>query len=308
MRNMFHKFLALALVACMLCSFGVLSASAAAPYADGRYTANVTFLHDSKDQPSMCNVLFDHDADIVVKDGTASISLYPANPVPAFPDQGADGTVKDVVMTLDGVQYPATSDITTKPLREMDETNPAFGVEQGKSLPTQIVTFSFPAEKLDVLAGTPAEVSAYVNVVMMTNVVFRLKVENITAVPDETSRQSMQITAQIEAPKPTYAVTIPETINMGTLSRESNTSQAYVVEVTADNLGSGRVVVSAPKAGELTSGDNTLAYTNTFGTQETSVSAELKGAFEVTASNVAAAAAGNYTGTANFAIAYYAGK
>ena len=258
----------------------------------------------------MCNVLFDHDADITVSGGLATLKLYVANPVPAFPDQGADGTVRDVVLELDGAQYPAASDITTKPLRTFDETNPAFGVEAGKALPTQILTFTgIPAEKLDLMASG-ASTSAYVNVVMMTNVIFRLRLTDIKKdqqAPAETSSQKMQITAEIAAPAAAYEVVIPESVSMGTLRTDADNSFEYQVSVTAENLGSGRVVITAPEGGSLVSGDNSLAYANSFGVQETSVTATLKGSFTVTGADVSAAAPGNYTGTASFAIAYYNG-
>ena len=313
MKKMFNKFVAVALAVCMICSFGVLSASAAAPYENGDYTATVAMLHESKDQPSMCNILFDHDADISVSNGKATVRLYVAYPVPApaFSSQGVDGTVKDVVLTLNGVQYSADSDITSKPMREFDETNPSFGVEDGKAISTQVLSFyNIPAEQLDTLEAAPAKVEAYVNVAMNSTQIFRLQMTNIAQVmlPDEYFDQSMQITALVEAAAPSYSVVIPESVAMGTLSREAVNTTSYQVQVEATNLGSGKVVVSAPAEGKLTSEGNTLAYTNSFGTQETSVTATLKGAFTVTAEAVAAAAAGNYTGTANFAIAYYAGK
>ena len=320
MTKSLKRIVASALVLCMVMSMGILSAFAAGPYEDGNYTGTVTFLHETKDQASMCNVLFDHDADIVVNGENATISVYAAYPVPTFADQGVDGTVKNVVMTLDGVQYPAVSDINTKPMREMDETNPAFGVEAGKSLSTQILSFTVPAAKLGTMAAAPAKTDAYVNVVMNTDVVFRIKLENIAKVgggsepdpdpvlPNETRTDKMQITAVIEAPAPTYSVTVPEAVAMGTLSDKEENSTAYTVDVTADNLGNGKVVVTSAAEGQLTNGDNTLAYANSFGTQETSVTAKLNGAFSVTADAVKAAAAGDYSGTANFDISYFAAK
>ena len=314
MKKLLEKGVALVLIACLLCGTGILSASAAGPYADGTYTAKVSFLHETKNQPSMCDVLFDHDADITVTDGLATVQLYVANPVPAFADQGADGTVKNVVMTLDGASYPAASDITTRPLREFDETNPTFGVEAGKSLATQVLTFTgIPAEKLDLMA-TGARTDAYVNVVMMTDVIFRIVLTDITGAggshqaPAETSSRKMQITAEITAPAAAYEVVIPEAVSMGTLSRETDNRFDYQVSVTADGLGSGKVVITAPETGSLTSGSNSLTYANSFGSQETSVTATLDGQFTVSAADVSAAAAGSYTGTASFAIAYYDGQ
>ena len=315
MKSMFHKITALALAVCMLCSFGVLSASAAGAYEDGSYTAAVRFLHESKDDPSMCNPMFVHQADITVKGDSATMVVYVANPVPGFPDQGADGTVKNVKMTLGGVQYEAVSDLETKPVREFDETNSLFGITAKNSYPTQVLTFTIPVAQLDALLAAPATVVAFVNVVMNSTQTFRMQVTNLVKAgstpapqPDETLSRTMQITAMIEAPAPKYSVVIPQNIAMGTLSQEEDNTVAYTVNVEAENLGSGKVTISAPAAGSLTSGDNALAYTNSFGSQTTSVTGDLKGAFTVKAEDVAKAAAGNYTGTVSFAIAYYAGK
>ena len=316
MKKLLKRAAALVLTACMLCGTGLLTASAAGPYTDGDYTAKAAFLHESKEQASMCNVLFDHDADITVSGGLATVKLYVANPVPAFPEQGADGTVTNVVMTLDGLTYPAASDITSKPMRVFDETNPSFGVEKGKAVATQVLTFTgIPAEKLDLMASG-AKTDAYVNVVMMTDVIFRIRLTEITRVggspepeaPAETSSKNMQITAEIVAPEATYDVVIPEAVSMGTLSSSADNSFDYQVSVTAGNLGSGKVVITAPESGSLTSGSHSLTYANSFGSQETSVSATMKGRFTVSAADVAAAAAGSYSGTASFAIAYYNGK
>lgn len=296
----------------MIASMSAISAFAAGPYTDGDYTGKVAFLHEKKEQNSMCNVLFDHDADVIVKGENAEVKVYAAFPVPAFPDQGADGTLKNMVMTLDGVQYTAESDITSKPLREMDETG-AFGMEAGKSIPTQVLTFTIPTEKLDSLATAPAPASAHVNAVMGMNVNFRIKLTDINGEtapvePEETSSKSMNVTADVAAPAASYEVTIPESVSMGTLSAEQDNVVAYDVQVTAQNMGDGYVQVSTDAAGELTSGENKLAFANDFGTQKASTDTTLKGNFTVKAADVQKAAAGNYTGNANFSISYFAGK
>ena len=317
MKLNFKRAVAGAVSLCMMLGMGAVSAFAAGPYTNGDYTAKVAFLHETKDQASMCNVLFDHDADIKVADGTAALSVYAAYPVPAFADQGADGTVKNVVMTLGGETYAAVTDLETKPLREFDESNPAFGVTAGQTLPTQVLTFKIPADQLDGLAEAPAKTDAYVNVVMNTDVVFRLKVTDIVKagsepdvdiLPDETQQQTMQVTANVEAPQPTYSFTIPEAVAMGTLSAEKDNAVAYTVDVSTENQGAGRVVVSAPAEGELTNSDNTLVFTNSFGTQETSVTKQMNGEFRISAEAVKAAAAGNYTGSTTFTVSYFAAK
>ena len=319
MNKMVRKIVSGAMALCMVAGMGAVSAFAAGPYADGEYTATLTMLHETKDQPSMCDPLFDKTADITVKGDTATVKLYTANPVPAFATQGADGTVKNVVMTLDDVQYPAESDMNTKPLREFDADNALFGINAGDKLPCQVLTLNIPTAKLDSLATAPAQTDAYVNVVMNTDVIFRLKLENITKVggtepqpqvPEatETSQKGMNITADVAAPAAKYSVVIPETIAMGTLSAEKDNVAAYTVDVTAQNLGSGKVVVAADAEGVLNSAESTLAYTNTFGTQETSVTAALNGEFHVSAAAVKAAVAGDYAGTAIFNISYFAAK
>ncbi len=297
----------------LVASMGVMSAFAAGPYTDGNYTGAVTMLHESKDQNSMCNVLFDHDADVIVNGENAQVKVYAAFPVPAFPNMGADGTLKDMVMTLDGVQYTAASDITTKPLRTMDETASSFGVEAGKEIPTQVMTFTVPTDKLDKLTSAPVAASAFVNPVMNTTVKLRIKLSDLKAAaapvdPTETTSKSMNVTADVAAPAASYEVMIPESIALGTLSAEKDTVVPYSVNVTAANLGDGYVQVSADAAGELTSGENKLAFANDFGAQKANADTTLKGNFTVAAKDVKAAAAGNYTGTANFSISYFAAK
>ncbi len=318
MNKTFKRMLSTAMALVMAVGFGTMGASAAsekAGHADGEYTAKVTMLHESKEQNSMCNVLFDHDADVTINGETAQIRLYAAYPVPSFPDQGKDGTLKNFTVTLDGKQYIAESDITTKPVRTMDETNPAFGVKAGESISTQVLTLTIPTDKLDSLSGTPAPSTAFVNAVMMSNVKLRFKLTDLKGGSNpveppatETTEKSMQITADISAPQATYTVTIPETVTMGTLSAETNNVAAYKVEVTAENLGKGYVQVSAPASGALKNGEHELAFANSFGTQKTSVTASFNGEFTVTAADVQSATAGNYTGAANFTIRYFAGK
>lgn len=299
----------------LVASMGVVSAFAAGPYTDGDYTGKVAFLHETKAENSMCNVLFDHDADIKITGENAEISVYAAYPVPAFPNVASDGTLKDMVLTLGGKEYTAVSDITSKPVREMDETNSGFGVEKGKSIPTQVLTWTVPAAQLDSLA-TAAPAKAFVNAIMSTNVNFRFQLTDIKGgsapvapvEPTETSNKSMNVTADVAAPAASYTVTIPESVSMGTLSAEKDNVVAYDVDVVAANLGDGYVQVSTDAAGELTSGENKLAFANDFGTKKASEDATLQGNFTVTAADVQKAAAGNYTGTANFTISFFAGK
>lgn len=150
---------------------------------------------------------------------------------------------------------------------------------------------------------------------------FFIQVTNIQSVGGETEEpdqpevpaeetQDMQISADVEevVSAPDYTITVPSTVALGTLSTEKDNSLPYTVDVAASNL-NGTLSVSAPETGNLTSGDNTLAFANSFGTQNVTADTEngkLSGAISVSASDVAAAAAGNYTGTTTFSITYSA--
>lgn len=95
---------------------------------------------------------------------------------------------------------------------------------------------------------------------------------------------------------------------MGTLSTEKDNVTEYSVEVDAANL-NGELTISAPSAGSLTNGDNTLAFANSFGSQsvtEDVADKTLSGKLTVSGADVAKAAAGNYTGTTTFMISYAA--
>ena len=148
--------------------------------ADGNYTAAATMLHETKDQPSMCDAMFAQNVSVKVRGDEAVLKMLVANPVPGFPEQGADGTVKNFKVTYDGKQYNAESDITTKPMMTAKADNPLFKLEKGKQYPAQIVTVKLP--NAAIAEGELLKTDAYVNVVMMSDVTFRLKLENITEI------------------------------------------------------------------------------------------------------------------------------
>ena len=127
---------------------------------------------------------------------------------------------------------------------------------------------------------------------------------------DTQNQQNMQITADVQevVSEPEYTVTVPETVSMGTLSADKDTAMEYSLNVDATNL-NGTLTISAPTTGSLTSGENTLAFTNSFGSQsvtEDAADKTLSGKLTVSGADVAKAAAGNYTGTTTFMISYAA--
>lgn len=299
-----------ALLGTMMCTTAF-----AADYADGEYTGEIHFLNaNGSGNNSMCDPIFCHEAEVVLTDDTAELTFYVAYPIPAFSDQGTDGTVKDVVLTADGTQYTAQSDIASKPEKVFDTTAALFGINEGDKLPTQVLSVELPRDVLDDLEAGTVSASAYINVFMNTTQNFFIKVTDLQPAgsSEEPGAESkdMQITAEVkeEISAPSYTVTVPEAVSLGTLSTEKDNSQEYTVKVTASDL-NGTVSVAAPGTGSLTNGENSLAFSNDFGTKTVSSDTEgtdLTGNITVTAEAAAAAAAGNYTGTTTFAISYAA--
>ena len=313
----FRKVLSGAVAAAMMTTMMCGTALAAEP-ADGSYTGEIHFLNaNGSGNNSMCDPVFVHEADVELTADSAELTFYVAYPIPNFADQGADGTIKDVVFTVDGTEYAAESDITTKPEKEFDTDAALFGISAGDSLPTQVLTVELPRDVLDDLEAGTVSASAYVNVFMNSTQNFFVKVTDLqstggTQEPggETQNTQDMQITADVEeaVSEPEYTVTVPSSVEMGTLSAEKNSELGYAVKVEAENL-DGTLTISAPESGSLTSSDNKLAFANNFGSQTVTADTagtELSGKLTVTAEDVAAAAAGNYTGTTTFTISYAA--
>lgn len=306
-----NKIVSGAAVAAMLGTM-MCTTAFAADYTDGNYTGEIHFLNaNGTGAASMCDPIFVHEAELALTADNAELTFYVAYPIPSFPDLGTDGTILDVVLTVDGTEYTAESDITTKPEKVFDTTASLFGITEGESYPTQVLTVDLPRDAVDDLEAGTVSASAYVNSVMNSTQNFFIQVTNIQSVGGADT-EDMQITADVQevVSEPTYTVTVPGSVELGTLKTEEDNSLSYTVGVVASNL-NGTLSVSAPETGNLTSGDNTLAFANSFGTQnvtEDTAGTELSGAVSVTASDVAAAAAGNYTGTTTFTITYEANE
>ena len=301
---------AAAMMATMMCG-----SAFAADYADGDYTGEIHFLNaNGSGAASMCDPIFVHEAEVTLDADSAELTFYVAYPIPAFPDLGTDGTILDVVLTVDGTEYEAESDITTKPEKVFDTTSSLFGITEGESYPTQVLTVDLPRDAVDDLEAGTVSASAYVNSVMNSTQNFFIQVTDLQSVgggeDTDADTQDMQISADVEetVSAPSYTVTVPSAVSLGTLSAEKNNAMVYAVDVKAESL-DGTLSVTAPEAGSLTNGDNTLAFANSFGTQTVNADTagtKLSGTISISAEAVEAAAAGNYTGTTTFSITYAA--
>lgn len=308
------KLSAIALAAVMTVGMCSTAFAADTELSNGDYTGTIHFLNgNGSGQLSMCDSIFAHEADIQLTDDIAELTFYVAYPIPSFSEQGVDGTLKDVVVTIEGTQYKAESDITTKAMKTFDTDASLFGIKAGDKLETQALTLELPRSAVDNLE-TQVETSAYVNVFMNSTQKFFMQVKDLKGVelPDIPSEntKNMEISADVEEQisEPSYTVTVPSSVAMGTLSAEKDNTQTYKILVKASDL-DGTLSVTAPGTGNLNSDKNVLAFANSFGTKKVTADTEgteLSGEIRVTAANVKAAAAGNYTGTTTFAISYAA--
>lgn len=289
---------------------GISTFAATDTVANGSYTGVATMYQQANPTAtSMCNLFFCNYAGVTVTDDATEITLRVISPV-SMGTTVYDPTLTDVTLTYNDVAYTAVSeDVSYEDTIVATQDFAIVGITAGESYTYQEMVFELPADAVDALDDGIA-VSAYVNAVMASTQNFILKVTDMT-LNNVDSSKSMEITASIEpeAVEPSYTVVVPESIALGTLSAETDNSQAYTVKVATYNL-AGTISVTAPETGSLTSGENTLAFANSFGTQSVtdvdSTGVELSGNISVTAADVAAAASGNYTGTTTFAISYAA--
>lgn len=281
---------------------------------DGAYTAKLTMLQKGKTSPSMCDPLFVEKADVTISGNDAVIRSYVAFPVPGFPTDGADGTVKDVKLSYQGQSYEAELDLETKPLKPMKKTVSMFGTTEGEEISTEIVSFTVPKAALE---ETVLPVSAYVGVVMHSNVSFDMKLEDLTLVKaaegsggesgqtEDKNNRSLTVRATVAATPSAYTVTIPEAISMGELDLKQDNEKNYDVKVDIEaGNDDGYVKISAAEKGDLKAGSSSIAFTNSFGTREFRQSGTESATLSVLAKELKNKKPGDYTGTTVFHIEY----
>ena len=143
-------------------------------------TMPVTMLKENKDAPSMCDDMFAANAAVELQGPNAVIRLLVANPIPGYPDEGKDGTIKDMTLTFQGKKYKAESLLGSGAMMTVKKDNTLFGLKKGEKIPAQVLSFTVPKAVLE--AGTVAA-SAYVNVVMNSDVDFRIQMGNVQWIP-----------------------------------------------------------------------------------------------------------------------------
>jgi len=120
---------------------------------------------------------------------------------------------------------------------------------------------------------------------------------------DETLKASANVVYTVEDTEPAneYTVNIPATITVDSSTKKGEYS---VVAENFDLAAGAYVNVSATKSGSLTNGTDSVAFTNTLDSGNLTATGDtLNGVVAVTDDAVSA---GNYTGTVDFTINYFA--
>lgn len=331
----FKKLISAVVSAAMLLSMTAFSASASetnfVPTENGTYTADMVMAYQyypyltGTTTNSMCNGVFAAQADVTIDGDWATLHLYVCNPTPSW--GGLDtGILSETYITVDGTTYNGTltsigSKDTDAVSKLFTQDSSFFGIVNGEEYTCDTMEFVIPTSAL---AGTTTEyngndvehefiaISAWVNLVMNNRQDFFLDInwveptadDNQDVTPDNTiDKQDVEVTAKVLSNESTYTVTVPSEVGFGALSIDEDTVVNYSVEISDFVKGNDGACVSiTSNGGELTSGENAIAFANSFGTQTANDDATLNGALTVSATDVASAVAGDYTGTVTFEI------
>ena len=277
--------------------------AASTNYANGEYVATSTMYRDSSGvintaSTSSCDTFFTKEAEITLTDDSTIITWY----VESATDYGMN-PVDNFTVTYDGATYDAVIDFGNDVQKEIN----------GEMHAANEMTLTLPAEAIETITTDGLLVSSYIpamagyaNGAYATQSYWVL-LSSVRTAPAESNTQTSTVTADVEKNASTYTVTVPASVALGTLSKTEDTSVAFDVTVEAENFENESIDVAAVSKGTLTSdGDDTIAFTNDFGTQTATESTTLTGNINVSASDVASVKGGNYTGTTTFTISYFA--
>lgn len=321
MTKMKQKLISVLTLSMMLSSMSANVFAAPIPSTDeGTYTidAVVAKQYYTPETNSMCNGVFAAEGEVIISGDTATIKIYVANPTPAW-DGKEDGILKDFVLNYDGQEYPGVTTIIgfendNAPVKTFGQESSFFGIEEGDKLACdEIVISDVPVAALQ---DDMIHLSAFVNLVMNSTQDFYMDFSYASSGSSDgsnsgdqtggagTQTHSVTVSATVvnsEYEGTDYIITIPSTIDVGSLSSSEDNTHNYTVGVT--EMGDmASVTVSSEASGTLTDGTNTIAYTNTFNDKEFTATGSQMGAITVKASDVTSATEGDYTGTLEFVV------
>ncbi len=314
----FKQLISGAMATALALSVSVMPALAAAPTADGNYTAdlfmaNYSHITNGVENPdaSMSNDAFIPEVEVTIAGDEATVTVYVVSPLPNPAFNTLDPSISNLTYYYNDVEYLAV-DMTgdgEKPMKTVANSSALFGTTAGESYATRAYEATLPVA---VLGETYIKVGAFV-APMGGNVDIGMNISNYVAVGDEgtvaPTTQGMDITATVEKNVAVATVVIPESTALGTLSKDEVTTATY--EVVANIGNSGKTATVTTAGGTLTSedGTKTIAVANAFGTDGVATFAAdgtEQGTLTVEAADVAAAATDadqSFAGTINFIIA-----
>ena len=142
---------------------------APAPGDNQSYTAAVSMRNAGDfNKYSMCNGLFAPRADIVSQNGMANITLYVADPIPQFPEEGTP--VSNVVLKYNGQNYAAQVNSSAR-VDKSFPAKPGF-IEPAGTYKATPVTVQLPLQAIADSVSGKLMCGAYVNAVMHSDVEF----------------------------------------------------------------------------------------------------------------------------------------
>ncbi|MBR1623533.1 MAG: hypothetical protein IJ675_06465, partial [Pseudobutyrivibrio sp.] len=266
-------------------------------YANGDYVATSRMYKDSSgtinlDAKSSCEAFFSNEAYVTLTDDATTIVWY----VESATDYGMN-TIDNFTVTYDGNTYDAVIDFDNDVIKEINSEDHNANK----------VTLTLPAAAIDTVVNEGLLASSYVPAMAgyangaYATPSYWVKLSDVQKAPTESSTQSSTVTAEVEKNTSSYIVTVPSQVALGTLSKTEDTTVAFDVIVEAEYFEDESIEVAAKENGEIVSEkDDSIEFTNDFGTQSATESTTLTGNINVKAADVAAAKGGNYTGTTTF--------
>lgn len=296
------------LSAAMILSIGEATAFAAESNTvlvieDGTYTPEVHMYKDGDlSDYSMCAGAFAKYGQVIVNGDTATVKIYPANPLPNWSwITTSSGVVTSPKVKYSGTTYSGSIGVKNAGSLYFDKTSSLLGTEAGKSYTCDTITFVLPTEilfetHLD-LTGTmktPTSMTHDFDCVLVGLPIVEVELPEI---------QESEVTAFVPINPTTYTVTIPENLGFGMLHSEEDASVDYTIEVEVFNGNDDKEVrVTAEAEGELEAGNDSIAFTNSFGEQMFSATGTGAGSLFVSKEAIAAVRSGDYAGTLRFVI------
>lgn len=221
-------------------------------------------------------------------------------------------------MVYDEVEYPGSLTVIgyendDAPVKTFNQESSFFGIEVGDKLGCdEVVIPNVPVAALD---DEMMHLTAFVNLVMNSQQDFYMDFSYVAGGPgevpevpestpdDDSSSDGTQqedgtwleekqvaITASVsesEANAPSYAITIPTDVALGEISSDADTTINYSIGLDLGDHES--IAISVAESGSLTSGSDTLAYTNTLTTKDYTANGSATGQLTIAQADGAAA-------------------